>query len=133
MKGSGCIKLARFFQALSETVFEWQHDPLPETKMSNSHEFHQTPVDDYVRALTPEARRQIMHDFDELQRTGISGGDTALRAHAGILYRQLHREVTGFNAEYLMKVGHAVHKAYAVDAIMAEERLDHDAGAGPSF
>lgn len=53
--------------------------------MSSSYEFHQTPVDDYVRSLPPEERRQIMHDFDELQRTGISGGNTAPQGHAGIL------------------------------------------------
>lgn len=54
--------------------------------MSNSYEFHQTPVDDYVRSLPPEERRQIMHDFDELQRTNISGGNTAPQGHAGILF-----------------------------------------------
>jgi len=46
--------------------------------MSNKSKIYLSPLDEMVAELPPELRRQIILDFDELERTG-KNGDTVLR------------------------------------------------------
>lgn len=94
--------------------------------MSNRHSFLLTPLDQMVAALSPAARRQIMLDFDELERTG-KNGDTLLREEAGRIYRALQRRPSGFDAAYMMFVGLSAHKVASIEAQSEAEDLDlHD-------
>lgn len=94
--------------------------------MSNTHRFLLSPLDQMVADLPPARRRQIMLDYDELERKGTNG-DTALREEAGRIYRTLQGRPTGFDAAYMMFVGLSAHKVASIEALAEAEDLDlHD-------
>lgn len=94
--------------------------------MSNLHNFLLSPLDQMVADLPPERRRQIMLDYDELERKGTNG-DTVLREEAGSIYRRLQGRPTGFDAAYMMFVGLSAHKVASIEALAeAEDLVLHD-------
>lgn len=96
------------------------------SKMSNKSRIYLSPLDELVAELPPELRRQIILDFDELERTG-KNGDTVLREQAGLIYRKLQGRPSGFDAAYMMFVGLSAHKVASVESMDAAEDLDlHD-------
>lgn len=70
----------------------------------------------------PEERRQIILDFDELERTG-KNGDTVLRHHAGRIYQKLQGRPSGFDAAYMIFVANSAHKIASIQALREAEDI----------
>lgn len=84
--------------------------------MSNKPEFFLTPIDREVMKISPEERLQIILDYSELEQTGKTG-DSALRNHAGRIYRTLQQRESGFDAAYMMFTALACHKVNSIAAL----------------
>ena len=94
--------------------------------MTNHVRLHRTNLDQMIEQMSDDEIRAIILDFDGLERTGATG-DGILRETARRIYQALQGRSSGFDATYMMMVGHSAHKIRSSRMIEAENALDNNA------